>query len=86
PVPTNFSRPDLALRALRAANLDLVIDLTPWPNLTAILARLSAPGAVGFAPPDEARGSIFDIAVEHRGDRHELDNLAAMARVFGGGD
>lgn len=86
PVPTNFSRPDLALGALRAANLDLVIDLTPWPNLTAILARLGAPCAVGFAPLGEARGRIFDIAVAHRGDRHELDNLAAMAGVFGGAD
>jgi len=86
PVPTDFSRPDLALRALRAANLDLVIDLTPWPNLTAILARLSAPCAVGFAPPGKVRGKIFDIAIPHQGDRHELDNLAAMAQVFGTGD
>jgi ADP-heptose:LPS heptosyltransferase len=79
----NFSRPQRALRTLRAARLDLVVDQTPWPNLTAILARLSAPCAVGFAPEGSARGMLFDVAVPHRGERHELENLAAMARVFG---
>nr|WP_245500842.1 glycosyltransferase family 9 protein [Rhizobium sp. BK251] len=79
-----FSRPGPALRLLRGARLDLVVDLTPWPNLTAILARLSAPCCVGFAPQDAARGRLFDIAVDHRGDRHELDNVAAMARLFSG--
>lgn len=84
PVLCNFSRPGTTLRQLRAARLDLVIDLTPWPNLTAILARLSAPCAVGFAPAGAVRGKLFDIAIPHRGDRHELENLAAMAKVFGG--
>lgn len=79
----DFSRPDRAFRSLRAARLDLAVDLTPWPNLTAILARLSAPCAVGFAPAGAIRGKLFDVAVPHRGDRHELENLAAMARVFG---
>ncbi|MCV9967752.1 glycosyltransferase family 9 protein [Pararhizobium sp. BT-229] len=82
----DFSRPDRALRALRAARLDLTVDLTPWPNLTAILARLSAPCAVGFAPADGIRGKLFDLAIPHRGDRHELENLAAMARAFGATD
>ncbi|WP_426230650.1 glycosyltransferase family 9 protein [Pararhizobium sp. DWP3-4] len=79
----DFSRPHRALRMLRTARLDLVIDLTPWPNLTAILARLSATCTVGFAPEGSVRGGLFDVAVPHRGERHELENLAAMARVFG---
>lgn len=83
PVLCDFSRPHRALGILRAARLDLVVDLTPWPHLTAILARLSAPCAVGFAPANSMRGKLFDVAVSHRGDRHELDNLASMARVFG---
>lgn len=82
-VPCDFSRPGRAFRTLRAARLDLVVDQTPWPNLTAILARLSAPCAVGFAPEMSARGRLFDVTIPHRGDRHELENLAAMARVFG---
>ncbi|MBP1862016.1 glycosyltransferase family 9 protein [Rhizobium herbae] len=82
----DFSRPDRALRALRAGRLDLTVDLTPWPNLTAILARLSAPCTIGFAPADAIRGKLFDVAVPHSGDRHELENLAAMARVFGAAD
>jgi ADP-heptose:LPS heptosyltransferase len=82
-VRCNFSRPDRAFRTLRAARLDLVVDQTPWPNLTAILARLSAACTVGFAPEGSVRGKLFDVAVPHRGDRHELENLAAMARVFG---
>jgi ADP-heptose:LPS heptosyltransferase len=83
PVLCNFSRPDKAWRQLSAAHLDLVVDLTPWPNLTATLARISAPCAIGFAP-NASRGRVFDIAVEHTGHRHELDNLAEMARVFDG--
>ncbi len=79
----DFSRPDRAFRTLRAARLDLVVDQTPWTNLTAILARLSAVCAVGFTPEGSVRGRLFDVAVPHRGDRHELENLAAMARVFG---
>lgn len=81
PILCNFSRPDKAWRQLRAAHIDLVVDLTPWPSLTATLARISALCAVGFAP-NSARGRVFDIAVEHSGLRHELDNLAEMARVF----
>ncbi|SFA79106.1 Glycosyltransferase family 9 (heptosyltransferase) [Rhizobium sp. NFR07] len=81
PVLCNFSRPDKAWRQLSAARLDLVVDLTPWPNLTAMLARVSASCAVGFAP-NPARGRVFDIAVDHSGRRHELDNLASMARIF----
>lgn len=86
PVLCDFSRPDRTLETLRRAVPDLVVDLTPWPNLTAILARLSAPCAIGFAPPGAARGDLFDLAVPHRADRHELENLAEVARLFGAGD
>lgn len=86
PVLCDFSRPDRALGMLRRVEPNLVVDLTPWPNLTAILARLSAPCAVGFAPIGAARGNLFDLPVPHRSDRHELENLAEVARLFGGSD
>jgi ADP-heptose:LPS heptosyltransferase len=79
----DFSSPGRALATLRSSKLDLLVDLTPWVNLTAILARLSSPCVVGFAPPGAARGSLFDVAVPHRSDRHELANLAEMAKIFG---
>lgn len=85
PVECDFRRPWSALRTLHASRPDLIVDLTPWPNLTAIMARLSAPCTVGFAPAGSARGGLFDRAVPHRIDRHELDNHAAMARLFAPG-
>jgi ADP-heptose:LPS heptosyltransferase len=81
-VPCDFSSPGKALATLRQAKLDLVVDMTPWTNLTAVIARLSAPCAVGFAPGGAARGKVFDIAVPHAGNRHEIENLADLAGVF----
>jgi ADP-heptose:LPS heptosyltransferase len=83
PILCDFSRPDRVLAILRSHHLDLVVDQTPWPNLTAVLARLSAACTVGFAPRGTSRGRLFDVPIPHRTDRHELDNLEAMADAFG---
>ena len=82
-VATSFANPIRAKQLLVQGELDLVIDLTPWPNATALCARMAAPVAVGFEPARSGRGRFFDIAVPHRTDRHELDNMAALAAVFG---
>lgn len=81
-VKTGFSNPVTALRSLRAIEPDLVVDLTPWPYLTALCARLAAPVSVGFVPAGSSRGRFFDITVPHRSDRHETGNLAEMAALF----
>lgn len=84
-IQTSFANPRKALAAMRAGKPDLVVDLTPWPNITALCARFAAPVCVGFAPRRSGRHRFFDIAVPHRTDRHETENLAALAAVFGAG-
>jgi ADP-heptose:LPS heptosyltransferase len=79
-----FSRPDKAAASLRAKRFDLLIDLTPWPRATALAARLSGAVTVGFDSEGQARGAAFDVAVPHRCDRHEIENLAAMAEAVAG--
>lgn len=78
-VPLDLMRPDHALRQLRAEQLDVLIDCGPWPRLNALLtwaagARLT----IGFATRGEGRHYAFDLTVEHRSDRHETDNQAAL--------
>jgi ADP-heptose:LPS heptosyltransferase len=68
---------------LRSANLDLIVDQVPWANLTALYARLCAPVTVGFAPGGALRARLFDIPVPHLTTRHESQNHAAMAALFG---
>lgn len=68
------------LSAIRRAQLELVVDLTPWPRLTAIYAALSGASTIGFRSARQFRHFAFDVAVPHLRSRHELDNLHALAR------
>lgn len=74
-----FGRPDKVLATVRARTLDLVIDLTPWPRATALIARLSGAVSVGFDSEGQERAAAFDVPVAHVCSRHEIANLAAMA-------
>lgn len=83
PVSIAFTNPATATREMRALAPDIVIDLTPWPYATALCARLSGVWSAGFAPAINRRGQLFDLAVEHRTDRHEIGNLRALAHALG---
>jgi len=83
PVEIGFANPLKAMRAMRALGAEMVIDLTPWPYATALCARLSGVWSAGFAPAINRRGRLFDRAVEHRTDRHEIANLRALAVALG---
>jgi ADP-heptose:LPS heptosyltransferase len=78
----DFRRPGKVLSALRRIKPDLVIDLTPWPRLTALCAMASGAVTVGYDSEGQGRGRAFDIPVRHRSDRHEIDNARTMAAVF----
>lgn len=83
-VQTSFTNPLKSVPLLRRGNHDLIVDMTPWPNMTALCARVSAPVTVGFSPEvNRGRGRLFDLAIEHSGSRHELENVGAMASHFG---
>ncbi len=73
------------VRCARDLGLDVVIDITPWPRFTAIVAGLSRAVAVGYRTKWQFRHFSFDVVVPHLGNRHEIDNLSAIADVVAGG-
>lgn len=79
----DFTRVGGTIEALQRARLDVLADLTPWPRLTALCAAFSGAATVGFHSFRQMRHYAFDRAVEHRPDRHEVDNLRSLAEVFG---
>jgi ADP-heptose:LPS heptosyltransferase len=83
----DFSKPLSVVREIRRQRVGLLLDLTPWPRLTALIAYFSGAACVaGYRTPGQYRHWLYDIAVDHLDDRHELDNLAAMRVVVGAGD
>ncbi len=79
-----LTRPDRAMRAVRAEGVDVMLDFGAWPRLNAVLAAASrARYTVGFRTRGQGRHYCYDHAVEHRADLHELDNYRALAKEFG---
>ncbi len=78
-----FQKVRATLKEICGANLDILIDLTPWPRLTAIVAKLSGVVTVGFTSENQCRGAAFDIAVRHSSNVHETENLRRISNVFG---
>jgi ADP-heptose:LPS heptosyltransferase len=67
---------------LRRENYDYVLDFIPWPRLSAIIAALfKRPNnrLIGFKTPHQWKHIAFDIAVQHRDDRHEAGNYFSLA-------
>lgn len=77
-IPVN--RPDQAIGILRqVGRFDLWIDAGPWPRINACLtAFASAEIKIGFRTPGHHRHFTYHLPVEHRRDRHELENLRAL--------
>ena len=79
-----LTRPDRAVRAVRAEAVDVMLDFGAWPRLNAVLAATSrARYTVGFRTKGQGRHYCYDVAVEHSADAHELDNYRALAKEFG---
>jgi ADP-heptose:LPS heptosyltransferase len=77
-------RPHAAVGALRVFSFDVLIDLCPWPRLTAIVvAAAAARCTVGFASEGQHRHYLYDITVNHSCDRHEIANLTELTGLFG---
>lgn len=75
----DLTRPNEAIRKLRAEQFDALIDFTVWQRLTAAITLLSgARYTVGFDTPGQHRARAYDRAVEHRRDLHELENHRAL--------
>jgi ADP-heptose:LPS heptosyltransferase len=78
----DFAQFRATLSEIRSSQVDLLIDLTPWPRLTAIYAALCGAPTVGFQSERQYRHYAFDVPVAHSRDRHEVENLAAVTAVF----
>jgi heptosyltransferase III len=78
-VEVPLMRPLAALRAMRSAQVDVLIDIGQWPRWYAFLCAVSRSRfTIGFATPRQFRHLAYDAAVEHRADVHELDNMARL--------
>ena len=72
-------RPWRALAQLRRRRFDWLIDLGPWPRINAVLSSLSGSrNTVGFKTRGQCRHMVYDYVVNHRSDRHQLENLRAL--------
>lgn len=80
-VPVN--RPDRAIRLIRSARFDLLIDCNQWLRISAIHAALAGCFSIGFRTAGQHRHQAFDCTVDHLATRHELENYRALLMPLG---
>lgn len=75
----NLARPHQGIRALRAENLDALLDFSSWQRVTALHTLMSrARFTAGFASPAQHRTPAYDLTVPHSNALHELQNFRAL--------
>jgi len=82
-IPVN--QPVKSVKAIRnAGHFDLLIDTGPWPRINSILSFFSKSAClIGFRTAGQARHFLYDIALEHRSDRHEMENILSLLEPLG---
>ena len=69
---------------MREEKLDVLIDFSSWQRLTAFYAMMSgARFTAGFRTAGQYRHRGYDRVVEHRNDRHELENYRSLVQSLG---
>jgi heptosyltransferase-3 len=82
--PIRLTEPRGAIRAVRSAKLDVVLDFDQWPRIEAVYCLFSgARFRAGFRSAGQHRHYSYDASVEHSAERHELDNYRRLAGVLG---
>jgi ADP-heptose:LPS heptosyltransferase len=83
-VPLGMTDPIETIKTLRDNRVELLIDVTSWPRLTAFYAAMSGAGVtVGFKSLGQYRHWNYDIEVEHSRECHEYENYANLLRGIG---
>lgn len=78
------SAPLAAVRAIRAAALDVIVDFGSWPRFDALLAALSgASYRVGFRTSGQFRHYGYDRTVAHSSAVHERENYRRLVAEIG---
>lgn len=73
-----------ALKEIRKHEVDVLIDTSQWPRISAVLAALTkAKFTIGFKTRRQFRHYAYDVSVEHRDSIHELENFRALLRPLG---
>ena len=80
----DFKKPWRAIRQLRSWSADVTIDAGQWSRAEALISGMSGGRfVIGFETPNQHRHRLYDAAVAHRGDRHELENFRALLDPLG---
>lgn len=78
-VVLDLTKPAQGIANIRVEHLDVLLDFSSWQRLTAFYTMMSgARFTAGFGSTGQRRGRGFDLTVEHRADRHEVDNFRAL--------
>jgi len=58
---------------------DLMIDFGPWPRLNSLYAAFfKSKYKIGFKSVGQWRHYVYDYAIKHSSDKHEIDNFRAL--------
>jgi len=80
----DFTKPTATIKYVRSLGLDIIVDLVPWSNLTALICRFSGvPLTVGFAAPGRYRHLLFARVAQYSHEVHLSDNFRKLATLFG---
>lgn len=81
----NMSRTLESLAELRnLGHFDLLLDFAPWARINAVMScAIHADFKVGFKRKGMYRHYIYDVAVEHSDDLHEMDNYRNLLKAVG---
>ena len=76
-----LTKPLQTIREMRAERLDVLLDFTSWQRLTAFYSMMAgARFTAGFRTAGQHRSRGYDVAIEHRDDRHEVENFRGFLR------
>jgi heptosyltransferase-3 len=79
-----ISNPRLVISKVRAAHLDLLIDIGQWARISALVAMLGgARFTIGFRTRGQYRHLAFDTVADHSDKCHEITNFRALLGCLG---
>ena len=79
-----ITHPVAAIERVRAHPVDILIDISQWSRIGALIAAFSgARWTIGFETKDQNRHFSYDFSVKHSPKVHELDNFRALLAPLG---
>ena len=78
------TKPLKALRLLSTFSLDILIDTSQWPKLSALYSLfINAKFKIGFRTPSQYRHFGYDAVVDHSDAIHEIENFRNLLKPLG---